>query len=62
MLPRWPCGAENEGFDILSVAPREHTPEIWIVNIEGHGFVALLGQENPRSALDMLSELEFRAN
>jgi hypothetical protein len=62
MLPRWPCGAENEAFDILSIAPRAQTPDIWIVNIEGHGFVALLGQENPQSGLDTLSELEFSAN
>ena len=58
MLPRWPCGAENEGVDIISVAPREKQT-LWIVNVEGHGFVALIGDEDPRNALNKLSEMEF---
>lgn len=58
MLPRWPCGSENEGKDIVSVAPKTKQ-KLWVVNVEGHGFVALIGDENPREALEKLSEMEF---
>jgi hypothetical protein len=57
-LPRWPCGAENEGEDILAVAPTQDT-ELWVANVQGHGFVALLGGTDPRNALDELSKIKF---
>jgi hypothetical protein len=57
-LTRWPCGAENEAYDILSVAPRE-AQQVWVVNVEGHGFVALIGSDNPQNALLTLSRLEY---
>lgn len=61
-LQRWPCGAENEGFDIVSAAPRYPGTELWIANVEGHGFVALIGSQDLEAALNRLSELEFDAN
>lgn len=59
MLPRWPCGAENEGMDIIAVAPKTQQ-KLWVVNVEGHGFCALIGDENPREALEKISEMEFQ--
>jgi hypothetical protein len=57
-LQRWPCGAENEAYDIIKVSPQE-ARDLWVVNVEGHGFVALIGLDNPKEALDILSQLEF---
>lgn len=57
-LTRWPCGAENEGHDIIEVAPSD-AQELWVANVEGHGFVALIGSDDPKSALDTLSEFQF---
>ena len=58
MLERWPCGAENEATEILAVAPRIYQ-KLWMVNVAGHGFVALIGDENPTEALDKLSKMAF---
>ncbi|GEM_PF-2215501 len=57
-LRRWPCGAENEAHDIIAVAPKKQQ-NLWIVNIEGHGFVALIGTNTPTEALHSLSQLHF---
>lgn len=57
-LPRWPCGAENEGEDILAVAPKQGA-KLWIANVQGHGFVALIGENDPQSALEDLSKMNF---
>ncbi|MBN1427097.1 MAG: class II aldolase/adducin family protein, partial [Anaerolineae bacterium] len=51
-LRRWPCGAENEGFDIVSAASRCPGAELWIANVEGHGFVALIGSQDLEAALN----------
>lgn len=61
-LPRWPCGAENEAFDIIAAAPTDRVPELWVANVEGHGFVALIGSQDPETALRELSELKFETN
>lgn len=58
MLTRWPCGAENEAEEILKVAPGTYR-KLWIVNVSGHGFVALIGDEDPSEALDELSRMGF---
>jgi len=58
MLERWPCGAENEATEILAVAPQTYQ-KLWVVNVAGHGFVALIGDDNPTEALDKLSEMAF---
>jgi hypothetical protein len=58
MLERWPCGAENEAKEILKVAPKT-CQKIWIVNVAGHGFVALIGDQDPTEALDKLSGMSF---
>lgn len=57
-LQRWPCGAENEAFDIIAVAPNI-AADLWIANVEGHGFIALIGSDNPTAALEQLSQLAF---
>jgi hypothetical protein len=54
-LSFWPCGAENEAVEILKVAPQEKT-NLWIVNVNHHGFVALIGDDNPEEALKLLAE------
>jgi ribulose-5-phosphate 4-epimerase/fuculose-1-phosphate aldolase len=54
-LPFWPCGAENEAIEIVEVAPKEKT-KLWIVNVTQHGFVALIGDDNPEEALKILTE------
>ncbi len=61
-MGRWPCGAENEGFDIVAAAPKDDGHELWVVNVEGHGFVALIGSQDPEAALKELSALRFEAN
>jgi hypothetical protein len=43
-LSRWPCGAENEADEIITKAPQESC-DLWVANVEGHGFVALIGSE-----------------
>lgn len=58
MLDRWPCGSENEAYEILEVVSKT-AQHLWVVNVEGHGFVALIGDKNPTEALDRLSELSF---
>ncbi len=60
LLPRWPCGAENEGEDIIAAAPHEGV-DLWVANVAGHGFVALIGAADPRPALEKLSRLEYSA-
>ncbi len=57
-LQRWPCGAENEAHDIIAVAPQEKQ-DLWIANVDGHGFVALIGSDNPSEALHRLSQLNY---
>jgi len=57
-LDLWPCGAENEGEDVVRVAPKDKQ-SLWVVNVTGHGFVALIGDEDPRDALNELSKLKF---
>lgn len=54
-LTFWPCGSENEGYDIVAAAPRLIGPPLWAVNIQGHGFVALLGEQDPTPALQTLA-------
>lgn len=54
LLPFWPCGAEEEGYEIARAAPKDGTPLIWAANIKGHGFVALLGDADPAIALKLL--------
>jgi hypothetical protein len=58
-LPLWPCGAENEADDIMQAVPKDVTPSLWIANVTGHGFVALIGDSDPKNALDTLSALNF---
>ncbi|MFC1623030.1 class II aldolase/adducin family protein [Patescibacteria group bacterium] len=58
LLQHWPCGAENEGYDIVKVAPTFHQ-KLWIANVKGHGFVALIGDKDPAAALDKLSRLDY---
>ena len=60
-LKRWPCGAENEGLDIITISPKDNVSKLWVVNVEGHGFVALIGDEDPEVALCKLGELSFEA-
>lgn len=43
-LTRWPCGAENEAYEIIAKAPKE-SRNLWVANVKGHGFVALIGSE-----------------
>lgn len=57
-LPFWPCGAEQGGQSIVDAAPR-NKQQLWVANITGHGFVALLGDENPGIGLDRLAAQEF---
>ena len=57
-LTRWPCGAENEGWEIVAAAPKDRQ-DLWVINIEGHGFIALIGDTDPKEALRKLSRLEF---
>jgi len=59
-LDYWPCGAENGGFEIVNQAPKQKE-ELWVANIPGHGFIALIGDKDPSRALKKLSQLEFRA-
>lgn len=60
-LERWPCGAENEGYDIASKAPKERR-DLWIVNVDGHGFVALIGSDAVEEGLNRLRAMRFEAN
>ncbi|UCC94485.1 MAG: class II aldolase/adducin family protein [Candidatus Omnitrophota bacterium] len=56
----WPCGAENEGYDIAELVPQERPSDgLLVVNVQGHGFVALIGDVDPTEALDKLAQLEF---
>jgi len=57
-LPLWPCGSENEAQDILQVAPRERQL-LWVVNVHQHGFVALIGDDDPSEALNKLREMAY---
>lgn len=54
----WPCGAENEAYEILEYAPLEKR-SLWVINVPGHGFVALIGDSNLADALNMLSSIKF---
>ena len=54
----WPCGAENEALEIVQIAPKEKN-SLWVVNIYGHGFVAMIGDRDPGSALQGLTQLTF---
>ena len=55
-LTFWPCGSENEGYEIVAAAPKMMDYSLWAVNIKGHGFVALIGDEDPAQALQTLAE------
>lgn len=59
-LPRWPCGAENQALDIIKIAPKKIESPIWVVNIDGHGFVALLSDDDPAAGLNALCKLNFK--
>lgn len=59
-LSRWPCGAENEGIEIVEALSRHLPYNLLVINIDGHGFIALIGEENPTPALQRLSELDFK--
>ncbi|MCX6744925.1 MAG: class II aldolase/adducin family protein [Candidatus Parcubacteria bacterium] len=59
MLEQWPCGAENEALELLEIAPQETVP-LWVINISGHGFIALIGAEDPSDSLEELSRLDYR--
>lgn len=60
LLPRWPCGAENQALDIIKIAPKKMESPVWVVNIEGHGFVALISGDDPAIGLDALCKLNFK--
>ncbi|NTW14373.1 MAG: class II aldolase/adducin family protein [Candidatus Moranbacteria bacterium] len=60
-LERWPCGAENEAYDIVARAPRE-TRDLWVANVDGHGFVALIGSDPLETGLDMLRHSRYAMN
>jgi len=55
----WPCGAENEAHEILEFAPKDKR-SLWVVNVPGHGFIALIGDDDPYEALEKLSQLNFK--
>ncbi len=59
MLEQWPCGAENEAIELLEIAPQEKSP-LWVVNVTGHGFIALIGDEDPSASLEELSRLDYK--
>lgn len=44
--------------EILKVAPKIR-PELWVVNVAGHGFVALIGDQDPAKDLSELSLMKF---
>lgn len=58
-VSRWPCGAENEAEEIVSMAPAAKQ-SLWVVNITGHGFVALIGDVDPTQSLFALTQLTFK--
>jgi len=60
-IKRWPCGAENEAEEIIRHAPKENPLEYWGVNIEGHGFVILIRDINPKKALNAIKKLEHKS-
>lgn len=60
-ITRWPCGAENEADEIIRVAPKDALP-LWVANINGHGFIALIGDENLEKGLNALSSLNFSSD
>ncbi len=59
-MSRWPCGAENEGFEIVEAISQCPPEELLVINVEGHGFVALIRDTNPAKALNKLSGLTFK--
>ena len=58
MLSRWPCGAENEAYEIIAKAPTS-SRDLWVANIDGHGFVALIGSLPITIGLKKLSMLQY---
>ena len=60
-LMRWPCGAENEAYEIVAKAPKE-TADLWVVNVKGHGFVALIGSQPITTGLKKLQSLQYAMN
>jgi hypothetical protein len=58
-IGHWPCGAENEAWELAEAAPAERQ-SLWIANITGHGFIALIGDENPETALNLITKMKFR--
>jgi len=58
-LQFWPCGAENEGLEIVSRAMNTEQKPLLVFNVEGHGFVALISDKDPKKQFEKLTELEF---
>ncbi len=60
-LTRWPCGAENEALEVIAKAPKE-TCDLWVANVEGHGFIALIGSDQITTGLNKLSLSQYAMN
>lgn len=58
LINRWPCGSENEAYEIIRKAPIG-PQRLWMVNVDGHGFVALIGETDIASSLDSLAAMEY---
>ncbi|MFA5986457.1 MAG: class II aldolase/adducin family protein [Parcubacteria group bacterium] len=60
-LTRWPCGAENEAYEVIAKAPKE-MHDLWVANIDGHGFIALIGSDQITTGLKKLRLSQYAIN